>query len=91
MNETKFDTEKIRQPNASQKAFELLKCVAESPSEITLSDLARQLDFSKGTTHGMIQALLQAGALEQGPDRKGLFFRKSSQRPGAPRSGCASP
>jgi DNA-binding IclR family transcriptional regulator len=73
VNETKFDTEKIRQPNASQKAFELLKCVAASQSEITLSDLARQLGFSKDTTHGMIQALLQAGALEQGPNRKGFF------------------
>ena len=59
---------------AVQKAFELLKRVAASQSEITLSDLARQLGFSKGTTHGMIQALLQAGALEQGPDRKGFFL-----------------
>ena len=79
------------QAPAAQKAFELLKCFAESQSEITLSDLARQLGFSKGTTHGMIQALLQAGALEQGPNRKGFFLRKSSQRPGAPQSGCASP
>lgn len=62
------------QAPAVQKAFELLKRVAESQSEITLSDLARQLGFSKGTTHGMIQALLQAGALEQGPDRKGFFL-----------------
>jgi len=62
------------QAPAVQKAFELLKCVAESQSEITLSDLARQLGFSKGTTHGMLQALLQAGALEQGPNRKGFFL-----------------
>ncbi len=62
------------QAPAVQKAFELLKRVAESQSEITLSDLARQLGFSKGTTHGMIQALLQAGALEQGPNRKGFFL-----------------
>ena len=62
------------QAPAVQKAFELLKRVAESQSEISLSDLARQLGFSKGTTHGMIQALLQAGALEQGPNRKGFFL-----------------
>jgi DNA-binding IclR family transcriptional regulator len=62
------------QTPAVQKAFELLKRVAESQSEISLSDLARQLGFSKGTTHGMIQALLQAGALEQGPNRKGFFL-----------------
>jgi len=52
----------------------LLKLVAESRSEITLSALARQLGFSKGTTHGMIQALLQTGALEQGLHRKGFFL-----------------
>lgn len=69
---------KKKQPSyqapAVQKAFELLKLVAESRSEITLSDLARQLGFSKGTTHGMIKALLQAGALEQGPNRRGFFL-----------------
>lgn len=62
------------QAPAVQKAFELLKLVAEARSEITLSGLARQLGFSKGTTHGMIKALLQAGALEQGPKRKGFFL-----------------
>jgi DNA-binding IclR family transcriptional regulator len=62
------------QAPAVLKAFELLKRVAAARSEITLSDLSRQLGFSKGTTHGMIQALLQAGALEQGPDRKGFFL-----------------
>ena len=59
---------------AVQKAFELLKLVAESRSEVTLSDLARRLGYSKGTIHGMIQALLQAGAIEQGPRRKGYFL-----------------
>jgi DNA-binding IclR family transcriptional regulator len=62
------------QAPAVQKAFELLKLVAESRSEITLSDLARRLGFSKGSTHGMIQALLKAGAIEQGPGRKGYFL-----------------
>jgi DNA-binding IclR family transcriptional regulator len=62
------------QAPAVQKAFELLKLVAESRSEITLSDLARQLGYSKGSVHGMIQALLQAGALEQAPGRKGYFL-----------------
>lgn len=62
------------QAPAVQKAFELLKLVAESRSEITLSDLARRLGYSKGTIHGMIQALLQTGAIEQGPRRKGYFL-----------------
>lgn len=56
------------------KAFELLKLVAESRSEITLSELARQLGYSKGTLHGMIRALLQAGALAKAPNRKGFFL-----------------
>jgi DNA-binding IclR family transcriptional regulator len=62
------------QAPAVQKAFELLKVVAEARSEITLSELARRLGYSKGSTHGMIQALLQAGAIEQGPRRKGYFL-----------------
>jgi len=64
---------KYRAP-AVQKAFELLKLVAESRSEITLSDLARRLGYSKGSTHGLIHALLQTGAIEQGPGRKGYFL-----------------
>jgi DNA-binding IclR family transcriptional regulator len=56
------------------KAFDLLKLVAESRSEITLSELARRLGYSKGTLHGMIRALLQAGALAQAPNRRGFFL-----------------
>lgn len=70
----KAETQKKYNAPAVLKAFELLKLVAESRSEITLSALARRLGFSKGTTHGMIQALLQAGALEQGLHRKGFFL-----------------
>ena len=56
------------------KAFELLKLVAESRTEITLSELARQLGYSKGTLHGMVRALLQSGALAQAPNRRGFFL-----------------
>jgi DNA-binding IclR family transcriptional regulator len=70
---TRGKTDPYQAP-AVQKAFELLKLVAESPSEISLSEIARRLGFSKGTTHGMIHALLQAGALEQAPHRKGFFL-----------------
>lgn len=56
------------------KAFDILKLVAESRSEITLSELARQLGYSKGTLHGMIRALLQAGALAKAPNRRGFFL-----------------
>lgn len=76
MNDRQMPSEHLTKYKAPavQKAFELLKLVAESRSEITLSDLARRLGYSKGSTHGMIQALLQAGAIEQGPGRKGYFL-----------------
>jgi len=73
-----MNPKKKKQPSyqapAVLKAFDLLKLVADARAEITLSDLARRLGFSKGTTHGMIKALLQAGALEQGPTRRGFFL-----------------
>jgi DNA-binding IclR family transcriptional regulator len=55
------------QAPAVQRAFQMLKSVAESPAELNLSDLARNLGWSKSTTHGLIQSLLNVGALEQGP------------------------
>jgi len=58
------------QAPAVQRAFQMLKSVAESPAEQSLSDLARNLGWSKSTTHGLIQSLLNVGALEQGPAGK---------------------
>lgn len=58
------------QAPAVQRAFQLLKSVAESPAEQNLSGLARNLGWSKSTTHGLIQSLLSVGALEQGPQGK---------------------
>lgn len=55
------------QAPAVQRAFQMLKSVAESPAEQNLSTLARNLGWSKSTTHGLIQSLLNVGALEQGP------------------------
>ena len=55
------------QAPAVQRAFQLLKLVAESPVEQSLSGLARNLGWSKSTTHGLIQSLLSVGALEQSP------------------------
>jgi DNA-binding IclR family transcriptional regulator len=55
------------QAPAVQRAFQLLKLVAESPAEQSLSGIARDLGWSKSTTHGLIQSLLTVGALEQGP------------------------
>ncbi len=67
------DSKKYRAP-AVLKAFELLKVVAEAPGELRLSELARELSFSKSTTHGLIQALLQAEALDYSPEKKKFFL-----------------
>ncbi len=62
------------QAPAVQRAFDILKTVAESRSELTLSDIAQRLGFSKSTAHGLIQALLAIGALDHGPRGKKLFL-----------------
>lgn len=57
---------------AIHKAFQLLKLVAESNKSMGIIDLARQLDYSKSTTHGLVHALLREGALVQGPNSRKL-------------------
>ncbi len=55
------------------KAFRLLKLVSDSETELGVSELSRNLEISKSTTHGLLQALVSVGALEQQlPGRK--FF-----------------
>ena len=48
---------------AVKKAFQLLKAVAASRNGIGLSELSQTLGFSKSTTHGLIHALIHAGAV----------------------------
>ncbi len=67
------DSKKYNAP-AVLKAFELLKVVAEAPGELRLSELARKLAFSKSTTHGLIQALLQAEAIGFNSENKRFFL-----------------
>jgi DNA-binding IclR family transcriptional regulator len=57
---------------AVDKAFRLLKLVANSREELRLSDLVRHLGYSKSTTHGLVRALIAAGALNQKPRGKRL-------------------
>jgi DNA-binding IclR family transcriptional regulator len=59
---------------AVQKAFELLGMVADSAEGLGISELSSALGYSKGTIHGIVQALLKAGVLDQGPQRKKLFL-----------------
>lgn len=51
------------QAPAVRKAFDLLKHVAESRQSLRLSDIARDLGYSKSTTYGLVQALLSVNAL----------------------------
>jgi len=51
------------QAPAVQKAFQVLHAVARSKNGIGLSQLAQDLGFSKSTTHGLIRALKNAGAV----------------------------
>jgi DNA-binding IclR family transcriptional regulator len=55
---------------AVEKAFRLLRFVANSSSALRLSDLAGHLGISKSTTHGLIRALVATGALNQNPRDK---------------------
>jgi len=59
---------------AVHRAFDILRVVAESHSEMGISDLARYLDLSKSTTHGLVQALLGVGALDRGRQGKKFFL-----------------
>lgn len=65
------------QAPAVQKAFRLLEKVASSEDGLRLADLSQELGFSKSTTHGLIQALLTVGALDQTPLRKKFFLGPS--------------
>ena len=55
---------------AVQKAFQLLRIVADSRKELSLSELSQMLGFSKSSIHGLINALVDAGALDQNPHGK---------------------
>lgn len=65
------------QAPAVQKAFQLLNTVAEARDGMRLTDISKGLGFSKGTTHGLIQALLKVGALYQSPFQKKVFLGAS--------------
>lgn len=62
------------QAPAVQKAFQMLRLVADAKQGLSLSEIAKQLSFSKGTTHGLIQALVKEGALDQKPKDKTFYL-----------------
>lgn len=59
---------------AVQRAFRLLKLVAESNKGLGTSELAKRLGLGKSSTHGLIQALVETGALSESPHRKTYFL-----------------
>lgn len=64
------DTKKTYQAPAVEKAFRLLRQVAEADESPRLSDLAETMNISKGTAHGLIKALASAGALVRDQETK---------------------
>jgi DNA-binding IclR family transcriptional regulator len=62
---------------AVDRAFRLLDAVAVASQPPRLSELARDLGFSKSTTHGLVHALIAAGALDQDPVTKRLSLGPS--------------
>jgi DNA-binding IclR family transcriptional regulator len=59
---------------AVHKAFRLLKTVAKAQKSLGIAELAKRLEYSKSTTHGLVHALLREGALTQGPGARKLFL-----------------
>lgn len=52
------------------RAFRLLDLLSVTEEGLTLSDLARSLNMSKGSIHGLLKTLESSGAIEQVEDRR---------------------
>src|SRR5712692_10656134 len=53
-----------------ERAFRLLDLLSVTEEGLTLSDLARSLNMSKGSLHGLLKTLESSGAIEQEEDRR---------------------
>jgi IclR family transcriptional regulator, KDG regulon repressor len=53
-----------------ERAFRLLDLLSVTEEGLTLSDLARSLNMSKGSIHGLLKTLENSGAIEQVEDRR---------------------
>ncbi|MGH2496105.1 MAG: IclR family transcriptional regulator [Ktedonobacteraceae bacterium] len=53
-----------------ERAFRLLDLLSATEEGLTLSDLARSLNMSKGSLHGLLKTLEGSGAIEQLEDRR---------------------
>jgi DNA-binding IclR family transcriptional regulator len=55
---------------AVARAFDILAEVANARGDAGISELARRLDLSKSTVHGLVRSLFDIGVLEQNPQTK---------------------
>jgi DNA-binding IclR family transcriptional regulator len=62
------------QAPAVHKAFQLLALVSKSEQGIGISEIAKTLGISKGTTSGLTQALVKLKVLNQNPQGKKYFL-----------------
>ncbi len=53
-----------------ERAFRLLDLLSAAEEGLTLSDLARALDMSKGSMHGLLKTLEGSGVIEQSEERR---------------------
>ena len=53
-----------------ERAFRLLDLLSNSEEGLTLSDLARALDMSKGSIHGLLKTLESSNVIEQVDERR---------------------
>ncbi|MEW5724541.1 MAG: helix-turn-helix domain-containing protein [Thermodesulfobacteriota bacterium] len=59
-----YELNKIRVP-ALARAYRLMAALVGSPWPLGVSELARDLDLSKSTVHGLVHALIELGFLER--------------------------
>lgn len=55
---------------AVARALAVLRLLAKARSPLGLSEIARSLDASKGSIHGILLALKEEGAVEESPEKK---------------------
>src|SRR5436305_11895703 len=69
MREENVSTQETPAPMV-ERAFRLLELLSVTEEGLTLSDMARSLNISKSSIHGLLKTLESNGAIEQVEDRR---------------------
>ncbi|HEU0002451.1 MAG TPA: IclR family transcriptional regulator [Ktedonobacteraceae bacterium] len=69
-NETDEGAAQVAPAPMVERAFRLLDLLSATEEGLTLSDLARSLNMSKGSIHGLLKTLEGNGAIEQVEERR---------------------